>query len=202
MTSHAPGTTNRATLLVAAAATLGLLVVPVATAGQSAGSDSPEASASAKVKKQVKKLKKRVKQLEQQVAAPAGGDLTGSYPNPAIAPNAVDSSKVAPNSLTGADINEATLSLGIQPVLTPSASNSNSPKQAFASCPPGTRVITTGANIEGGTSGTSPSQLSEVVITRVMAITENDVWVIAHETDSFGGSWRVFAQALCTRLGA
>ena len=35
---------------------------------------------------------------------PAGGDLTGTYPNPSIAANVVDSGKVSDDSLTGADI--------------------------------------------------------------------------------------------------
>lgn len=35
---------------------------------------------------------------------PASGDLTGTYPAPTIAANAVNSAKVADNSLTGADI--------------------------------------------------------------------------------------------------
>ncbi len=40
---------------------------------------------------------------------PAGGDLAGTYPNPAIGPNAVNGSKVADNSVTGTDVNESTL---------------------------------------------------------------------------------------------
>jgi hypothetical protein len=40
---------------------------------------------------------------------PAGGDLTGNYPNPAIRSNAVNSAKVGDDSLTGADVAEPTL---------------------------------------------------------------------------------------------
>ena len=38
----------------------------------------------------------------------AGGGLAGSYPNPAIAPNAVGSAQVIDDGLTGADVNEST----------------------------------------------------------------------------------------------
>jgi hypothetical protein len=41
--------------------------------------------------------------------AAAGGDLTGSYPAPILAPNVVTGAKVAGNSLTGANIDESTL---------------------------------------------------------------------------------------------
>ena len=41
---------------------------------------------------------------------PAGGDLTGNYPDPAIAAGAVTGSKVAADSLTGANLDESTLS--------------------------------------------------------------------------------------------
>ena len=43
------------------------------------------------------------------VGSAASGDLTGTYPGPAIGTNAVGTSEVANNSLTGFDIDEATL---------------------------------------------------------------------------------------------
>jgi hypothetical protein len=41
---------------------------------------------------------------------PAGGDLTGTYPNPKVAADAIDGGKVADGALTGADVKDDSLS--------------------------------------------------------------------------------------------
>ncbi|MGH2963524.1 MAG: hypothetical protein ACRDL3_15240, partial [Solirubrobacterales bacterium] len=80
---------------------------------------SPQATASASVKKQLKKLKKRVAQLEGQggpnvpdslpPSGPAGGDLTGNYPNPQLGLASVGIDELADDSVTSPKIANATV---------------------------------------------------------------------------------------------
>ncbi len=106
----------RANVIGYAALLMALTLVPAwANAGSTV--DGPKAAASGSIAKQVKKLKRRLARVEGQLAAlqgesgsprpptgAAGGDLTGSYPNPLIAANAVGTSEVADGSIGSGDL--------------------------------------------------------------------------------------------------
>jgi hypothetical protein len=107
--------TSRLTHGLLAAAVAALVVMPVTFAG--ASGDPVATTSAASLKKQVKSLKRRVAALENKQtttnttnttsgapSGPAGGDLTGTFPNPKLGPNTVTAQNVVDGSLTGVEI--------------------------------------------------------------------------------------------------
>src|SRR5262245_40542040 len=125
---------------------LGLVAIFIALTGtavaseQSGTSGGPKASASVVTDAKFKKLKKRVAALEQKAtpttlppSGPAGGALTGAYPNPQLAANSVRASQLGP------------IVDRVGPLAT--QLNPNSGFSAQADCDPGEVAISGGVDV-------------------------------------------------------
>jgi hypothetical protein len=177
---------GRATVFVVGLAVILALVLGVATAALGANGDFFRVGQS--------NFASAVSVLDKSGAGPALRLLVDSG-----APLAVNSStKVSNLNADKVDGKHATQIgvNGLQEVVVVSASNSDSPKSAQASCPAGKRVVGTGYDIFGGKSGAPPNEVTDVVVDEIQAFS-TFVEVLAYEEEPSSSNWSVTVSAIC-----
>lgn len=197
-----------------AAAMLALVVMPIAFAG------AKQPPAKANVAKQLRQLKQRIAALEGRQApttlppsGPAGGALTGNYPNPLVKPAAIGTTELADNAVTTpklaesaittskiADGSVATQDLGADSVGslalkgvtavvgTGVAVSAGQTKTATVTCPAGQMVI-------AGGYAWQDKEANSIIASAPSEGDPNQTWVVEGMVDA--GSNTLFAWANC-----
>ena len=92
--------------------------------------------------------------------------------------------------------------VGLERVVASSPNNSQSGKDATASCPAGKRVIGTAGSLTGEASGDFPNQIQDVLISDIVPSANlKFVTVRGHEVHATAASWQVRAFAICANVG-
>ena len=198
----------KATHAVLAAAIAITVVMPMAVAGASGSRGS------ASTKKQVKALGKRVAALEGRQgpetlppSGPAGGDLTGNYPNPQIGLSAVGSAEITDGAIGRADISNDAVSfeqiagaaIGASElkaaVAVTSAGltvNPGNTADLTVTCPAGTRLL------GGGPEWATINRDGLSIISSSASFADpNNTWEVQARVDTGGTATTLHADALC-----
>jgi len=210
--------------IVVAASLLALLVMPIAFAG---AADGPQATSSANgtaaLKKQLKGLKQRIAALEAKETpvfpkalppnGPAGGDLTGTYPNPTLRPGSVKSTFLANNAVTNSKIDEGAVSTDKIATAAVQAPNMGGDAVGASALKGVTAVVGTGVAVSAGQTKTATvtcpgttmliaggyawldKEANSIIASAPDEGNPNQKWVVEGQVDA--GSNTLFAWATC-----